>query len=139
MTRHAQCQCGALTADIEGDHEAVVLCSCLACQARSGSAFGLAAYFNRAQVSLNGEAREYVRLADSGKPFHQFFCPICATTLYWFSDRDPDRIGIAVGAFGDAHFPPPSRSVFDQSKHDWLSLPHDIPGFMQGRDSARSR
>ena len=66
MTRHAQCQCGALSADVEGDHEVVVLCNCLECQARSGSAFGLGIYYQRAQVSLKGEAREYVRVADSG-------------------------------------------------------------------------
>jgi hypothetical protein len=139
MTRHAQCQCGALSADAEGDHEAVVLCSCLECQARSGSAFGLGVYYKRAQVSLKGEAREYVRVADSGKPFHQFFCPSCATTLYWHSDRDPERIGIAVGAFGDAHFPPPARSVFEERKHAWFALPADMPGFIRGRDSERTR
>jgi len=139
MTRHAQCQCGALSADAEGDHEAVVLCSCLECQARSGSAFGLGIYYQRAQVSLKGEAREYVRVADSGQPFHQFFCPKCATTLYWHSDRDPDRIGIAVGAFDDVHFAPPARSVFEQSKHDWFALPAGLPGFSRGRDSPRTR
>jgi hypothetical protein len=139
MSRHAQCQCGALGADAEGDHEAVVICSCHACQRRSGSPFGAGAYYRREQVTLSGEAREYVRIADSGKLFHIFFCPTCGTSLYWFSARDPDRLGIALGAFADPSFPAPSRSVFDESKHPWVRLSDDIPGFTRGRDSPRSR
>jgi hypothetical protein len=130
MTRHAQCQCGALRASVDTEPEAVVICSCTECQRRSGSPFGEAAYFSRDHVTLSGEAREYVRTADSGKTFH---------TFYWHSARDPNRIGIAVGAFADSHFPAPSRSVFDRSKADWLTLSADIPGFEAGRDSARTR
>lgn len=139
MTRHAQCQCGALSAETEGEHEAVVVCSCLACQRRSGSPLGAGVYYRRDQVKLSGEAREYVRVADSGKPFHIFFCPTCGSSLYWYSARDPDRVGIALGAFADPSFPGPSRSVFDESKHPWVQLGDDIPGFIRGRDSPRSR
>ena len=139
MKNHAKCQCGALTVDVEGDQEAVVLCSCAACQRRSGSAFGLGVYFKRDQLTIAGEARQYVRIADSGKPFHQFFCPSCATTLYWYSDRDVERYGVAVGAFDDHDASRPDRSVFDENKHPWLALPGDIPGFSGGRDSARTR
>ncbi len=139
MTRHAQCQCGALKAEVEGEIEAVVVCSCTACQRRSGSPFGAGAYFNRAQLKLSGEARQYTRVADSGVPFHTFFCPTCGASVYWHSDRDPNRVGIAVGAFADPHFPSPSRSVFDEQKHDWLVFDPAMPGFRRGRDSPRSR
>jgi hypothetical protein len=139
MAQHARCQCGALSVLAEGVREAVVLCSCSACQRKSGSAFALGAYYRREQLTIRGEAREYVRIADSGKAFHQFFCPTCATTLYWYSDRDPGRFGVAVGAFDDQAAFTPSRSVFDENKHDWLTLPEAIPGFTRGRDSPRSR
>lgn len=139
MTRNAQCQCGSLKVAAEGEPESVVLCSCTECQRRSGSAFGLGAYYQRAQLTMSGEARQFTRIADSGKAFHAFFCPTCATSLYWYSDRDPSRYGVAVGAFADADFPPPSRSVFDERKHKWVTLSADIPGFARGRDSERSR
>jgi len=139
MPRHAQCQCGAFHASVDAEPEAVVICSCTECQRRSGSPFGEAAYFSRDQVTLSGEAREYVRTADSGKAFHTFFCPTCGSSLYWFSARDPNRVGIAVGAFADAHFPKPTRSVFERSKADWLVLGCDIPGFEAGRDSSKTR
>ena len=139
MTRHAQCQCGALSVAAEGQPDSIVMCSCTECQRRSGSPFGEGAYFERARLTIAGEAREYVRAAESGKPFHTFFCPICGTSLYFYSDRDPNRIGVAVGGFADPDFPAPHRSVFDDRKHTWIALPDAIPGFTRGRDSPRSR
>lgn len=137
--RAAQCQCGALTAAAEGEPDAVVVCSCTECQRRTGSVFASNAYYPRERLTLNGDACEYVRIADSGQAFHSFFCPTCGTTLYFFSARDPSRVGIAVGAFADPAFPKPDRSVFDESKHAWVMFDHKTPGFTRGRDSARSR
>jgi hypothetical protein len=115
------------------------MCSCSACQRRSGSPFGEGAYFQRNVLTFSGVAHEYVRVADSGVPFHIFFCPTCATSLYFYSDRDPARVGVAVGAFADPGFPAPQRSVFDDLKAAWIALPDDLPGFTRGRDSPRSR
>lgn len=135
----AQCQCGALSAEIEGELEAIVVCSCIACQRRSGSAFGEGGYTHRDKVRLSGEAKEFVRPTDAGNQFHQFFCPACGSTVYFHSSRDPSRIGFAVGCFADPHLPKPSRSVFEITKHDWLYFGDDIPGFIEGRDSAKVR
>lgn len=139
MTRHAQCQCGALAIAAEGEPDSVVVCSCTACQRRSGSPFGEGAYYAREKLAINGEAREYARATDAGNTFHTFFCTTCGTPLYFFSSRDPNRVGVAVGAFADRDFPPPQRSVYDQSKPAWIDLPDTIPGFIRGRDSERTR
>jgi hypothetical protein len=101
--------------------------------------FGVSAYYVRDRVVVSGEAREYVRLGDSGHAFRSYFCPTCGTPLYCLADRDPDRIGIAVGAFGDAAFAEPTRSVFEDYKHHWVELADHVPGFERGRDSKRSR
>lgn len=137
--RRAQCQCGALSAEAEGEPDAVVACSCTECQRRTGSVFADNAYYQREKLNLNGDAREFVRVADSGQPFHMFFCPICGTTLWFYSARDPSRVGIAVGAFADPSFPKPDRTVFDESKHAWVVFDDATPGFSRGRDSPRSR
>lgn len=137
--RRAQCQCGGLTAAAEGAPDSVVVCSCTECQRRTGSVFASNAYYHRDKLTLSGEAREYVRTADSGNAFHTFFCPTCGTSLWFFSARDPSRVGIAVGAFADPTFPKPDRTVFDESKHAWVVFDADVPGFTRGRDSPRSR
>jgi len=139
MTRHAQCQCGALSLETEGEAESIVICACVECQRRSGSPFGEGAYYSRAQLAIRGEAREYVRQTDAANSFHSFFCPSCGSSVYFFSSRDPNRVGVAVGAFADPNFPTPHRSVFEERKHSWVGLPPDMPGFVRGRDSAPSR
>ena len=139
MTRHAQCQCGALTANVDSEPEGVVICSCNACQRRTGAHFGGGAYFPRAAVTLSGEAREFTRPTDAGNTFHEFFCPTCGSTVYFYSSRDPNRLGIAVGSFSDPNFPPPQRSVFDENKHAWIVFDAAMPGFKRGRDSERTR
>ena len=139
MTRHAQCQCGALCVDAEGEPDAVVVCSCTACQRRSGSPFGEAAYYGRDKLTFTGTGREYVRATDAGNTFHTFFCTTCGASLYFFSSRDPNRLGIAVGAFADPQFPPPHRSVYEARKHAWLIFPAELAGFIAGRDSERTR
>ena len=137
--RTAQCQCGALKAVADGEPEAVVVCSCTECQRRTGSVFADNAYYPCERLTLSGEAREYVRTADSGIAFHSFFCPTCGTSLWFFSARDPNRVGIAVGAFTDPSFPKPDRTVFDESKHGWVVFDEATPGFNRGRDSPGSR
>jgi hypothetical protein len=35
-------------------------------------------------------------------------------------------VSVAIGAFADPHFPPPVRTVWTKTKHEWLGFP-DIP------------
>ena len=135
----ARCACGALSVRARGEPEAVVVCSCSECQRRTGSVFASNAYYPRERLTLTGDAQEYVRIADSSVAFHSFFCSTCGTTLWFYSARDPNRVGIAVGAFADPDFPKPDRTVFDESKHGWVVFDDATPGFTRGRDSARSR
>ena len=137
-TRTARCCCGALSARADGEPAVVSLCNCIECQRRTGSPFGVGAYYDAAQVSLSGPSRVHERSVEGRKlSFH--FCPDCGSTVYWQTANHPGRYGIAVGAFADPHFPAPQRSVFERSRHDWAELPDTIPGFTAGKDSAPSR
>jgi hypothetical protein len=136
----ASCQCGSLTAKIEdGAEPTVVACHCLDCQKRSGSPFGAMAYFARAAVAVSGEAREYARPTDSGNTYTTGFCPTCGSTLYGKASAFPDIVGVTVGTIGDAELPPPARSVYEQSRHPWVSMPAGTHGFVRGRDGERAR
>jgi hypothetical protein len=42
------------------------MCHCLACQRRTGSAFGTQARWPKDRVSVTGRYSEYVRVADEG-------------------------------------------------------------------------
>lgn len=118
-----------------GDPDAVVVCHCLDCQRRTGSAFGAAAFFAAEAVQIAGASSAYRRVSDAGRKLAFRFCPHCGTTLWWETERHPGKIAIALGAFADPDFPVPSRSVFNRSRYNWVDLPHDLPAHLAGRDS----
>jgi hypothetical protein len=120
--RDAACSCGELRLVADGQPVRVSVCHCLACQRRTGSAFGLQARFPRERVQIEGEAREYVRISDEGESRTFSFCPESGATVYYVLDSAPDVVAVPVGAFADPDFPPPAFSVWESRKHAWVSL-----------------
>ena len=137
----ASCQCGALTAEIQdGAEPVVVACHCRECQKRSGSPFGTMAYYPENFVNFGGEAREYSRPTDSGNTFTTGFCPGCGSTLYGKASGFPGVVGVTLGTIGEPQLlPVPARSVYEQSRHRWVAMPAETQGFVQGRNSERTR
>ena len=128
--RMAQCTCGQLKLRITGEPQLVSSCHCLACQRRTGSIFSTHAFFKREQlVAVEGKHKTFARRADSGTTVNHEFCPECGTTMYWERANLPGMITVAVGIFGDPKFAPPVRTVWTESKHDWLPFPANIPHF----------
>jgi hypothetical protein len=130
----ASCQCGQLRAEVPGPTEAVVACHCLACQKRSGSPFGEAAYYPHAEVQVRGVAREFTRPTDAGGTFTQHFCPECGTTVTMRGTRNPDVTGIPIGCFDDPHAMRPIRSVWEEHRHAWVEIAPAAQHFAKGRN-----
>jgi len=129
----AQSQCGQLALTLPGPTPAVVACHCHFCQRRSGSPFGVLAYYPAELLNPFGEAKSFRRPTDSGGTFETFFCPECGSTVYAKASKHPDMIGVAVGAIGDPAFQSPARSVWETSMHKWIQMPDNIEHFLQGR------
>ena len=122
----AQCSCGQLRAICEGSPDKVSICNCNECRRRTGSAFGMAAFFQRDRVRLEGEHKLFRRNSDSGHPVVFHFCPNCASTICWEPSRKPDMVAVAVGAFADPTFPMPDQSVSDELRHPWIAFPDSM-------------
>ena len=116
----AQCACGALRLTCREPPHLIALCHCSACQRRTGAPFGANAFYPANCVEISGTATEYIRSADSGRKVRTYFCPTCGSTIYWKADILPSWIGVAVGSFADPTFAPPTMSVFEQTKHEWV-------------------
>ena len=130
----AQCACGQLVVILPEDvTPAVVACHCTACQRRSGSPFGVGAYYPRALLSFSGDSRAWTRQADSGGAFTTHFCPVCGSNVYWTTEKHPHAVGIAVGAIADPHFPAPVRSVWEETRHGWVEITSATQHFPKGR------
>ena len=133
-TREAHCCCGQLRLTCEGEPVRIAICHCVDCQRRTGAPFSVGAFYPAEAVSISGTAKEFTRVADSGGKVHSYFCPDCGSTVYWKADNLPAFIGVAVGAMADPKFPAPVRSVFEQSKHDWVEM--DLAGVEHFRQSS---
>ena len=133
-SRTASCACGQLSLTLSGDPAFVGICNCTQCQKRTGSVFGVSAYFNRGQVSaVAGEHKAYERSSDAGRSLEAHFCPECGSSVFWYAEAFPDLIGTATGCFADPAFPAPGAVVWAAHKHEWVSFPNGIPQFDQQR------
>jgi hypothetical protein len=132
-TRTASCCCGQLRIEVEGEPRGVGVCHCLACQRRTGSVFAALAGF-RAPWRVTGEATEYLRTGDAGASFRFRFCPVCGTTVFHTEEGVDGRISVAVGAFADPAFPPPTVSVYTVRRHAWVRLPDGVTAYDKDPD-----
>jgi hypothetical protein len=126
-TRRAACSCGQLHLTIAGEPSRVSMCHCLACQRRTGAVTSNQARFRRDQVSIAGTATSWTRTAASGNAITFHFCPTCGSTVYWEGAGFPGHLAVAIGAFADPSFPPPTIAVWEENRHPWLALPPDMP------------
>jgi hypothetical protein len=127
----ARCSCGALTLTLPESSKLVVACHCVDCQRRTGAPFSVGAFYPVEAVTITGASKEFTRDAASGGKVHNHFCPDCGSTVYWRADRLQSMIGVAVGALADSKYPAPVRSVFEQSKHDWVQIDGVVDHFQQ--------
>jgi hypothetical protein len=125
-TRTATCSCGQLTATVTGDPIRISVCHCLACQRRTGSAFGVQARFRSESVQVAGESKQYTRIGDEGSKATFSFCPICGAIVHWQNEGYEGSIAIPVGAFAEPGFPPPTFSVYEERKHSWVVMPEGM-------------
>jgi hypothetical protein len=119
----ATCNCGQLRAEAQGDPVRVSVCHCLACQRRTGSAFGVQARFDPQRVTISGEYRTWTRAADDDGEVRLFrFCAECGATVFYSFEGDDEVVVIPVGAFADPGFTAPTRFVYGDRAHAWVTL-----------------
>lgn len=135
MQKIAHCCCGAVRAEVSGEPIGIFACHCEECQRRTGSVFGVSAYYPTSAVRISGETKVFVRDGQEGRKHRMQFCTNCGSTVFWDSDWQPGAIGIAVGAFFDPDFPAPVASAWERSKHHWIILPQQIRHLERGRPS----
>ncbi len=119
--RTASCACGQLRIACFGEPQKVSLCHCFDCQRRTGSTYGIAAFFLREKVRAEGRANTYKRSSDSSFAITFHFCPDCGSTVFWEPERKPEAIAVAIGSFADPSFPAPTQSVWNERRHPWVT------------------
>src|ERR1043165_5483695 len=125
MTRIATCACGAVTLQVAGEPVAHAICHCNNCKKRTGSAFGVSAYFHRQSVTaIAGDTSCYAfHNVQRNEDQERYFCKRCGTTLYWYMSTQPDYVGLAAGCFADDPLGEPNMVASTAANLPWVNLP----------------
>ena len=125
MNRIAHCACGSASISVSGEPRMRCVCHCTNCKRRTGSAFGVSAYFLRSDVGeATGEMLVYAfHHAAENHDQERHFCKRCGTTLFWYASNRPHLIGIAGGCFPDETLGEPTVSFTSSKKLAWVVLP----------------
>lgn len=121
----ATCACGQASITVNALPTLHGVCHCSNCKRRTGSAFGISAYFDRSAItSVEGETCVYAfHHAGQNHDQERHFCKRCGTTLFWYLSTLPDKIGIAGGCFPEGSLPEPNASYTDRKRFPWVTLP----------------
>lgn len=121
----ATCACGKASITVDALPEVLSVCHCANCKRRTGSAFGMSAYFDRgAVVRQQGDTCIYAfHHHELGHDQERHFCSSCGTTLFWYISSMPNRIGVAGGCFEDGVLPDPGGSCCEDKRLPWVGLP----------------
>jgi len=125
MLRKAECCCRSVAIEVEGDPTIHAVCHCENCKRRTGSAFGISAYFmDSAIIRISGKAKSYeFESKSSATRQTRHFCETCGTTLYWKISTLPNLTAIAGGCFTETPLGEPKQTVSNENRCSWVKLP----------------
>ena len=127
ISRQASCRCGQLRATASGEPVRVSVCHCLDCKKRSGSAFAVQARWPAEKVRIEGQAKSWSKLTDSGNRISFHFCPECGSDVHYaIEGKFSGLIAIPLGAFNDPYFARPGFSVWEDRMNDWVEVSGDV-------------
>ena len=108
------CACGENRYETTGNPERARVCHCRYCQLRSGSPFGVGAWFKEENVKHHSQNyNQYKFVTESGNTFETNFCKKCGTSVYWTISAPALKGLTAIAA---ATFDPPSFGLEYQVK-----------------------
>ena len=126
-TKTAACSCGKATITVRGAPAFSAICCCRDCQQRSGSAFGLSAYFADDQVVDHaGDVTTFRRVSAKHRWLDFRFCPVCGTTVWWQAEFLPGKVGVAAALLDLPGFAP-DGAYFCATKPDFVTFDPSIP------------
>ena len=129
------CLCGAVRYRVKAEPVRGSACHCTFCQRRTGSAFGVGAYFNEADVEFTrrGPTKTYEHRSDeTARWLRMEFCLNCGGTVTWTAEALPGLRAIAGGSFDDPKWFQPKRFSWMRSAHPWIIAPPGVEIFQQG-------
>lgn len=134
MIQEGGCLCGAVRYRVKNKPMRHSACHCTFCQRRTGSAFGLGAYFKEEDVELlSGEPKAYEHRSDeTGRWLRIEFCTTCGTQVTWTVEAMPGLRAIGVGTLDDPKSVTINRFGWFRSAQPWIIAPAGFEVYDKG-------
>lgn len=131
QTHEGGCLCGAVRYRARNQPLRTSACHCTFCQRRTGSAFGVGAYFKQEDVEvLRGALTTYEHRSDETQRWLRIqFCPQCGTTVTWTVEAMPGMRALGLGTFDDPKWLKVERFGWFRSAHPWVIAPAGVEVF----------
>jgi hypothetical protein len=124
------CACGAIRYEISDEPIMMSDCQCRDCQRQSGTGHGsYVAFPDRKKVKLEGEAKHWTLVGDSGNPKTRAFCPTCGVPLHVMFSAAPDVFIIHTASLDDPSRYKPQLVTYTVSGYAWDCIDPALPRF----------
>ena len=120
MNIDGACHCGQVRFTALIDPQRVMACHCTDCQTLSGAPFRAVVATRVEHFHLQGQVKQYVKVAQSGNRRAQVFCPECATPLYATAPENATSVIIRLGCVRQRDQLPPQVQIWQHSELAWV-------------------
>lgn len=123
-----QCQCGAVSFEIEGALRAPSLCHCSQCRRLHGAPGAYTSAPKSAYRIHGEESLNWYRISPRSE---QSFCKVCGSKLFWRS-VDGTELDATMGSLTGANGLKLERHIWTRSQGDYYEIGHDgVPRYAE--------
>jgi hypothetical protein len=124
------CACGAIRYEISAEPILSNHCQCRDCQHKSGTGHGSYLTFpSRKDVKLEGAAKHWDIVGDSGNVKTRAFCSTCGSPVYMTFAAAPDVFTIHAASLDDPGRYKPQMVTYHVRGYAWDHLDPALPTF----------
>ena len=124
-----RCLCGAVTFRVDAEPITTRTCWCRLCQFIGAGSATVNVLFPSDAVTVEGETRDFVSVADSGNRMHRRFCPACGTHIFSGAEARPHLILIRAGTLDDPEIARPAATIWTSQAPSWACIDDSLPRF----------
>ena len=121
------CLCRAVRFSISAPPLVTRVCWCRVCQYLGAGSGTVNVCFPSDKVSVEGELRDFVSVADSGNTMHRRFCPRCGTQVFSAAEARPHLVFVRAGTLDDPELARPAMTIWTSSAPSWACFDERIP------------
>lgn len=121
------CLCRAVRYRISAQPILTRVCWCRLCQYLGSGNGTVNACFASAAVSVEGDLRDFLSVADSGNAMHRRFCPKCGTQVFSEAEVRPHLIFVRAGTLDDPEIARPAATIWTSQAPSWACIDGTVP------------